>query len=258
MLTRKQIEILARRFGVGLSVQERDYIQYIFLYLLFKNSQDFYFKGGTCLKIIYGLPRYSEDLDFNSNLAGEDIFKRLKGATDELETFGMEGVMREEKFLRSGFTFDLSFGGVRYNGRDKTKNKIRVDVSMRKEKGKREEKIIYPRDLYPDIPTFSLSCLSLEDIFAEKIRALLMRNKPRDLWDVWFLLERKKKVDISLINKKLNLYNLKFDCDGLVKSIEKLERFWKEDLSVLLAPGQLPEFKMVKEKTINYFSKITG
>ncbi|PIV63598.1 MAG: hypothetical protein CO162_02580 [bacterium (Candidatus Ratteibacteria) CG_4_9_14_3_um_filter_41_21] len=252
MLTRKQIETLAKRFGVGLSVQERDYIQYVFLYLLFKNSQDFYFKGGTCLKVVYGLPRYSEDLDFNSNLAGEDIYKRLKRAADELKTFGIEGIMKEEKFLRFGFTFDLSFGGIRYNGRDRTKNKIRVDVSMRKEKVKREEKIIYPRDLYPDIPTFSLTCLSLEDIFTEKLRALLVRNKPRDLWDVWFLLERKKKLDIELINKKLSLYNLKFNRERLRESIEKLEGVWEKDLSALLAPGQLPRFKMVKEKIISY------
>ena len=68
MLTRKQIEKLAHKNRVSLFTQERDYIQAAYLSLLYSRNFDLIFKGGTCLRIVYGSPRYSEDLDFNSTL----------------------------------------------------------------------------------------------------------------------------------------------------------------------------------------------
>ena len=164
MLTRKHIENLARKSGVGLAIQERDYIQYILVYLLNKRSRNFVFKGGTCLKIVYGSPRYSEDMDFNCNLDKESISRVLYKTINDCKTFGINAIIRSDKFLREGFTCDVSFEGVRFNGRSMTKNKVRIDISMRKEGVTQEEKIIESSILYPDIPQFILVCLPLRDI----------------------------------------------------------------------------------------------
>jgi len=45
----------------------REYIQYLVLSLLYnqKKMKNLVFKGGSCLRICYGLPRLSEDLDFD-------------------------------------------------------------------------------------------------------------------------------------------------------------------------------------------------
>ena len=44
--------------------------------------------------------------------------------------------------------------------------------------------------LYRDIPSFSLLIMGEKEIFAEKVRAIITRNKGRDVYDLWFLLER--------------------------------------------------------------------
>lgn len=38
---------------------------------------NFVFKGGTCLKMAYGSPRYSEDLDFNSDVNKKAISQNI-------------------------------------------------------------------------------------------------------------------------------------------------------------------------------------
>ena len=45
----------------------REYFQHIFLGELYKlpDAEKLLFKGGTALRIIYGSPRFSEDLDFS-------------------------------------------------------------------------------------------------------------------------------------------------------------------------------------------------
>ncbi len=50
----------------------REYIQHLFLSCLYKikGSEKLLFKGGTALRIIFGSPRFSEDLDFT----GQNIF----------------------------------------------------------------------------------------------------------------------------------------------------------------------------------------
>jgi predicted nucleotidyltransferase component of viral defense system len=65
MLTKTQIQRIAQRHGVGMQVQERDYLQHLILWLLYSSSQELIFKGGTALRLVYGGNRYSEDLDFN-------------------------------------------------------------------------------------------------------------------------------------------------------------------------------------------------
>lgn len=194
MLSRKQIEILAQRSGVGLAVQERDYIQYLFLYLLNRRNKGFIFKGGTCLRVVYNSPRYSEDLDFNSSLRREEMELLLLKVVKDLRSFGIEGRLKNGKFLKSGFTADLSFQGVRFNGRNVAKNKVRIDVSERREKVEKVKMMVEPQNIYPDIPPFIIVSSSLKDIFAEKVRALLIRGKARDLWDIWFLVKGGREI----------------------------------------------------------------
>ncbi len=65
MLTRTQVQRLAQRAGVGMQVQERDYVQHLLLASLYTRSQALIFKGGTALRLVLRGNRYSEDLDFN-------------------------------------------------------------------------------------------------------------------------------------------------------------------------------------------------
>ena len=60
----------------------REYFQHIFLGELYKlpNSEKLLFKGGTALRIVYGSPRFSEDLDFSLfNIAEHEVKSFVEG-----------------------------------------------------------------------------------------------------------------------------------------------------------------------------------
>lgn len=256
MLTAEQIQKIANRHRIGIHSQERDYIQNMFLYLLYTKSEDFIFKGGTALKIIHKSPRYSEDLDFNSDFPISQAETILKNVASEMKMFGIETEIKDMKGRpKQGFGFRLSYKGPLYDGRPQTKSSIRIDVSLRAEKLTVDRVLVHPQ--YPDLTIFTLAAASLSDIFAEKIRALLVRGKARDLYDVWFLLTPNQygsgltegvEFDEDLINEKLKLYNLKFDKKHFIKEINEEKKAWRQELQNLLP--QVPPFESVKGKIL--------
>ena len=68
MISIETLEKLSRQYQMGIFPNiVREYFQHIFLSELYKlpNAQKLLFKGGTALRIVYGSPRFSEDLDFS-------------------------------------------------------------------------------------------------------------------------------------------------------------------------------------------------
>jgi len=90
MLTKEQLSVIARENGVPLFTQERDYFQLLFLSRLYSRKVPLVFKGGTCLKFAYSLPRFSEDLDFNISGEGSNIKFFLNNALDDLKLLNFE------------------------------------------------------------------------------------------------------------------------------------------------------------------------
>ena len=252
MLTRKQLEKLALKNRLQLFTQERDYIQAIYLSLLYSKTMSFVFKGGTCLRIAYGSPRYSEDLDFNSNLSEDEAYTELETAVKELEHFGIKGEIRNKRWSGSGFGFALSYSGPLYDGRDLTKGLVRIDVSLRGER--LSEDNITVRTEYDDVKMFILKAATLDHIFSEKVRALLVRGMARDLYDIWFLLERGIKPDLDLINSKLALYTKTFSHEEMKNKIDELEKSWNKDLRPLL--GVIVPYDVAAKKVIDILEKL--
>jgi len=67
MISRQELAEIKERKKTNLYYEEKEYLQYIFLNAISKYD-NFVFKGGTCLRICYGLERASEDLDFHLRL----------------------------------------------------------------------------------------------------------------------------------------------------------------------------------------------
>lgn len=249
MLIKQQLQRIAQQHGVGLQAQERDYIQHLFLSVLYARSQGLVFKGGTALRVLHRSPRYSEDLDFNAALALADAQPPLRQAVADLTRFGIAATVRNEWKSAVGFSFDLSFQGPLYDGHDRTKGKVRVDINLRLEPVSTERRLVSPE--YDDVIPFLMTALTLEHILAEKVRALLIRGKARDVYDVWFLLERGARVNLELVNAKLMLYETNFDAQRFRERVEALEASWQRDLQPLLA--QAPEFALVRERVLREF-----
>jgi predicted nucleotidyltransferase component of viral defense system len=232
MLTRAQIQRLAQRHHIGMQAQERDYLQHLLLAQLYTRSQALTFKGGTALRLVYHGNRYSEDLDFNGP-DNVDSLRRLWGeVVASLKDFGISAEARGEWVADVGYSLDVSYQGPLYDGRDRSKGKVRVDVNRRPEAVETQRELVNSE--YDDVRPFVVTVLTPEHVLAEKVRALLVRGKPRDLYDIWLLLNQGIRPDRALIERKLELYQMTFSTEVLQEAMARVRADWERDLRPLL------------------------
>ena len=253
MLTRTQIQRLAQRHHIGAQAQERDYLQHLLLMLLYARSQALIFKGGTALRLIYRGSRYSEDLDFSAQVGGEqaatpghlvELRSLWQAVVADLHDFGGEGEMRSTWQSEVGFSFDVSYLGPLYDGRDRSKGKVRVDISLRGEPSATRRELV--RSEYDDVRPFVVTVLTPEHLLAEKVRALLVRAKPRDLYDVWLMVEQEVHLDEDLIAAKLKVYGMTLGRAVVEAALTRARADWERDLRPLLGQYVEPD---VTERT---------
>lgn len=169
------------------------------------------FYGGTALRIFYGLGRFSEDLDFSllEVTPGFSLDKYLEAVRLEFESLGMKVSIQEKKkvnksniesaFLKSETIWkELIIEKIipQSGLLEKATIKIKIEVDTKPPLGfETEEKLL----LKPF--SFYVKCLTLPDLFAGKMHALLFRNwkknvKGRDWYDMeWHI---KKGVSLHL------------------------------------------------------------
>lgn len=71
---------------------------------------------------------------------------------------------------------------------------------------------------YPIIFTSFINHLSGDEIVAEKVRAIMTREKGRDIYDLWFLLNKNILIDNNLVEEKLKYYDIsKFEKEKLIE-----------------------------------------
>jgi predicted nucleotidyltransferase component of viral defense system len=76
---------------------------------------------------------------------------------------------------------------------------------------------------------FKIHTLNIDELVAEKLRSMLMRNQPRDYFDMYFILKR-YKLDMSLANQKLQEAGSSFNVDTLFNNANKIFSRWESDL----------------------------
>jgi len=250
MLTKEELRQISKTTGFSMYQQEKDYIQSIALYHIYRSiGKELVFKGGTALQKVYGLNRFSEDLDFTKN--GEiDISLLLEKMLVGLRHYGIECELKKEKQQFEFSTrYKIKAKGPLYSG-DISSVFIRFEVS------EREKTILEPamRNIFPpyyDIPNFSLAAMKPAEILAEKVRALFTRDKARDIYDLWFLLNKKTEINYQLIGKKLDYYGLKYSKTLFVKKLNSAASSWDQELSILLP--SIPPFTEVKDYLMGQF-----
>jgi predicted nucleotidyltransferase component of viral defense system len=246
MLTKAQIQRIAQRNGIGMQVQERDYLQHLLLWLLYSRSQALIYKGGTALRMVYGGNRYSEDLDFNGPSDVVALQTSWQEIIHRLRDFGISAEIRREWVSEVGYSFDVSFQGPLYDGRARSKGKVRVDVNRRPEEVAVRRELVMSE--YDDVRAFVVTVLTPEHLLAEKTRALLVRGKPRDLYDLWLMLNQGVQLDDVLIQRKLALYEMRWDRDALALALDRVRTDWERDLRPLLP--QFVPYDVVREGVV--------
>ena len=233
MLTRAQIQRLAQRNNIGVQAQERDYLQYLLLLVLYNRSQALLFKGGTALRIVYRGGRYSEDLDFNGTTSVDEIKKLWLALINDLGNFGIRAEIRNEWLSSVGYSFDVSYQGPLYDGRDRTKGKVRVDISLRHEDVDISRELVTSE--YDDVRPFVITALTREHLMAEKVRALVLRSKARDVYDLWLLSTQGVRLEPALVARKLAITETVLSKELLEDVLTKAGQEWERDLRPLLS-----------------------
>ncbi len=208
---RLRIQEAARQYGVPQNLIEKDYALTYTLAGLASQSDlrdTLLFKGGTALKkVFFGDYRFSEDLDFSGQSAPKDrdlesaIRQAVQHAAELLSEhgpFSIEAVRRPEQEPHPGGQ-DAFLVRVQFPWHPGPLCQIKVEITH-------DELVVltpkkrtlihgYDEDLRPRV-----SCYQLEEIVAEKLRALLQthqrlatrgwgRQHARDYYDLYRILD---------------------------------------------------------------------
>lgn len=183
--------------GVDIAIIEKDYVLSWILKGIFGSNlaKSLVFKGGTALsKAYFKNYRFSEDLDFTicKNINTGDIESILvKICEDVSSESGIElnfislDQTRDE-IGKEAFESKIAYIGPRTHRGNP--GRIKLDLTA-------YEKIFLPKATLPLIHSYSDECQAtitayqLEEILAEKLRTIIQRAYPRDLYDAWYILK---------------------------------------------------------------------
>jgi predicted nucleotidyltransferase component of viral defense system len=233
MITNDLIERLGRKYRIDNFTILREYLQLVFLKYFYQQPEAgrIYFKGGTAIHFIYQSFRFSEDLDFTSTL-DESTTRGL--VQRSFVDFSQEttNVALEEQETVKGLKFRIKHQPPE----TKQTLPIRLDFSFRERAIYTDNSVI--ESDFPVAPYPLVSHLKAEELLAEKVRALLVRGKPRDAFDIWYLQSKDTPLDKELIRKKLAIYpdlhptDIKAEIVHAVKQIPETE--FRQDLNRFL------------------------
>ena len=167
------------------------------------------FQGGTCLRILFKLERFSEDLDFVLENPDKnfDWHTYIKTMQEEFSAYGytleVTNKSKLNKTIKSAFLKADSEGGILIIKDPKTnrqKLQIKLEIDTNRPTGSNYEL------KYLDFPLpYSIKTQDLSSLFASKSHALLCRNytKGRDWHDFIWYVSRQTPINFLLLSNAL-------------------------------------------------------
>lgn len=231
-------EVFKQLFTANMSEEEklnrmREMLQIICMKIM--HDKNFFnnlaFVGGTALRILFDLRRFSEDLDFSLiNKEGYDFSKINAELLKELKLFGLnvEAKSQEE---RNAHSMMLKFSGllkaVGLSPLESQKFSVKIEIDTNPPKGGNIQNK-YVSKVY----TFNVVHFDLPSMYATKLHACFYRKylKGRDFYDLIWYLSKRIQPNYLLLNNaitqtqgvdlKLNESNFK---EFLLERIEKVD-----------------------------------
>jgi predicted nucleotidyltransferase component of viral defense system len=177
------------------------------------------FYGGTSLRILYKLQRFSEDLDFSLLKPNPNFNLNLyhNAIKDELEAFGFKVTLAakdkkkdtqiESAFIKAGTK--INFLNLKIPD-----DVIKITQSNSNLKIKFELDTNPPGDFKTDVKTllqpttFQVKTMTLPCLFASKLHAVIARQwkprvKGRDYYDLIWFISQNTKVDLKHLRARL-------------------------------------------------------
>jgi predicted nucleotidyltransferase len=229
----------------------REYLQYKILEIIFDSTyhNKLCFMGGTCLRIVHGNTRFSEDLDFDNVTMGIQEFESLSGHI-RLE-LTKQGYDTETKTIAAGaFHCHVKFPGILFSeglsAYKEEKILIQIDTEPQAFNYEPDSFILNKFDVFTSIKTTPPDLLTAQKLFALLNRK---RKKGRDFFDLVFLL-KKNRPNYAYLNQKLNIPNASALKERVLEELEKIDlREMSNDVSPFL-------FEPNDKKTVILFKDI--
>ncbi len=221
MIKKQEILSFSKKLNLSSEIIEKDYVLGWLLAGIANDKEVFenwIFKGGTCIKKCYFENyRFSEDLDYtlknNKHINREFLIEKFKKITNWV--YEESGITFPSDKIRFE-VYENNMGNLSVEGRisyigplQRQGNPARVIFDLTSDEFLALKpvlrKVFHP---YSDLPLSKIKsyCYDFSEIFSEKIRALSQRLRPRDLYDVINLFQKKpsglKSSEILLILKK--------------------------------------------------------
>ncbi|MDO9566302.1 MAG: nucleotidyl transferase AbiEii/AbiGii toxin family protein [Candidatus Desulfaltia sp.] len=264
MINKSEIMEFSRELGLRANVIEKDYVLGWVLAGIFNHdriAEDWIFKGGTCLKkCYYETYRFSEDLDFTltepKHLNQDFLVNCFKDISEWV--YEATGIEIPKELIRFD-VYQNNRGGMSAEGRIGYRGplqprgdlpRLKLDLTID------EILVLNPvvRDVqhpYSDCPDGGIKskCYCFEEVFAEKIRALAERERPRDLYDVVYLyrheeLRANQKIILNTLEKKCEFKKISVPTMETLRNRperEELEAEWENMLAHQMS--SLPAFE---------------
>lgn len=233
------VETLLRYYPEPLRVFKRfilrEYLQCRILEILFDgpHADTLAFLGGTCLRIVHGNQRFSEDLDFDNFGLTEANFAEVSGHIQrELSLVGYDVEIR--MVTKGAYHCYIKFPGLLFE----------QGLS-----GYYEERILIQLDTEPQGIDFEPEVFLLNrfDVFsrirvtpkdllmAQKCYAILNRprNKGRDFFDLVFLMGMDVAPNLDYLRHKVNIHSTEALKAALIAKCEQLDM---EEMATDVAP----------------------
>ena len=274
MIPKREILDSATQTGLHPHVVEKDYVLGWVLAGIQHSplSEAWVFKGGTCLKKCYfETYRFSEDLDFTLRDSSHIDKAFLHSTFASISTWIYDQAGIEIPVDRFDFDIfknprgvDSCQGRIYYRGPvtaigNKALPRVKLDLTV-------DEILVHApvqrsvRHEYSDVPVngFSTLCYSYVEVFAEKIRALKERTRPRDLYDVVNFFRRPESNPLGesvrkVLGQKCDFKRITFpQFDDLQTHKADCASGWRDQLSHQLQA--LPPFDSFWDELPDFFS----
>ena len=200
MLSKQEFLDLANEWQLAPEVVEKDYVIGWLLWGISTEDalhRSWVFKGGTCLKkCFFETYRFSEDLDFtvlpNGPFRAAELIRIFPALLRRVQdASGIDLLSRDPLFKDQPDGYSSQGRAYYRSAITGQHQRVKLDITSK-------EVVVRPPVLrncaHPYSDTFpqqiSVRCYAFEEVFAEKIRALAERCRPRDLYDVINLFRR--------------------------------------------------------------------
>ncbi len=195
----------------------REYLQYKILESVYAtdHANSLCFLGRTCLRIVHGNHRFSEDLDFDNLGLQEDQFVHVTDAVQkQLIREGYEVELK--RVMRGAWHCYIRFPGLLFeeglSDHREEKILIQLDTEPQQFEYAPEPVILNKFEVFTTILTSPISLL-----FAQKLFSILNRTRKqgRDFFDVVFLMGKGAQPDYGYLHEKTGIA----DAESLKQSI---------------------------------------